>query len=59
MEVPTHPHEPVVRRFERARPNQMWQSDLFTFQLKRENRRVYVVAFLDDHSRFVAATEFP
>jgi len=48
VEVPTHPHEPVVRRFERARPNQMWQSDLFTFQLKRENRRVYVVAFLDD-----------
>lgn len=47
----THP-EPV-RRFERARPNQLWQTDLFTFILKRQNRRVWLVAFLDDHSRFV------
>jgi hypothetical protein len=31
----------------------MWQTDLFTFVLKRQNRRVYLVAFLDDHSRFV------
>ena len=38
---------------ERARPNQLWQTDLFTFVLKRQNRRVYLVAFLDDHSRFV------
>jgi transposase InsO family protein len=52
-EVPTRPHAPVERRFERATPNQMWQSDLFTFVLKRENRRVYLVVFLDDHSRFV------
>ena len=50
----TRPHpEPAARRFERARPNQLWQSDLFTFLLKRENRRVHLVAFLDDHSRFV------
>jgi hypothetical protein len=42
-----------VVRFERARPNQLWQTDLFTFMLKRQNRRVYLVAFLDDHSRFV------
>jgi hypothetical protein len=42
-----------VRRFERARPNQLWQTDLFTFVLKRQNRRVYLVAFMDDHSRFV------
>ena len=33
--------------------NQLWQTDLFTFILKRQNRRVYLVAFLDDHSRFV------
>ncbi len=31
----------------------MWQTDLFTFMLKRQNRRVYLVAFLDDHSRFI------
>jgi transposase InsO family protein len=29
------------------------QTDLFTFVLKRQNRRVYLVAFLDDHSRFI------
>jgi hypothetical protein len=52
-EVATRPHPDKVRRFERARPNQLWQTDLFTFILKRHNRRVYLVAFLDDHSRFV------
>ena len=36
-----------------ARPNQLWQTDLFTFVLKRQNRRVYLVAFMDDHSRFL------
>jgi transposase InsO family protein len=51
--VPTRPHEPKVTSFERARPNQLWQTDLFTFVLKRQNRRVYLVAFLDDHSRFL------
>jgi transposase InsO family protein len=53
VEQPTTAHEPPVRSFERARPNQLWQTDLFTFVLKRQNRRVYLVAFLDDHSRFV------
>jgi len=52
-ETATRPHEPPVRHFERARPNQLWQTDLFTFVLKRQNRRVYLVAFLDDHSRFI------
>ena len=52
-EVPTRPHPDKVRRFERARANQLWQTDLFTFILKRQNRRVYLVAFLDDHSRFI------
>jgi transposase InsO family protein len=54
-EAPTRPHDPPVRHFERARPNQLWQSDLFTFVLKRQNRRVYLVAFLDDHSRFLVS----
>jgi transposase InsO family protein len=49
----TKPHAPPVKRFERSRPGAMWQSDLFTFVLKRQNRRVYLVAYLDDHSRFV------
>jgi hypothetical protein len=46
-------HAPPVHRFERAAANQLWQTDLFTFMLKRQNRRVYLVAFLDDHSRFL------
>jgi len=52
-EVPTSPHPEAIHHFERARPNQLWQSDLFTFLLKRENRRAYLVVFLDDHSRFI------
>jgi hypothetical protein len=54
-EVATHPHADKVRQFERAKPNQLWQTDLFTFILKRQNRRVYLVAFLDDHSRFIVS----
>lgn len=52
-ETPTKPHPDHVRRFERARPSELWQTDLFTFILKRQNRRVYLVAFMDDHSRFI------
>lgn len=54
-ELPTKPHPPEVHRFERARPNQLWQTDLFTFILKRQNRRVYLVGFMDDHSRFITS----
>jgi len=52
-EVATRPHPHQVRSFERAKPNQLWQTDLFAFCLKRQNRRVYLVAFMDDHSRFL------
>ena len=52
-EQPTRRHPDKVRTFERAAPNQLWQTDLFTFMLKRQNRRVYLVAFMDDHSRFI------
>jgi transposase InsO family protein len=52
-EAPTRPHPDHVRSFERAKPNQLWQTDLFTFMLKRQNRRVHLVAFLDDHSRYI------
>ncbi|MBK7861700.1 MAG: IS481 family transposase [Archangiaceae bacterium] len=51
-ELPKMP--PPERRFERAEPNQLWQSDIFTFLLRR-HQRVYVTAFMDDHSRFVVA----
>jgi transposase InsO family protein len=52
-DVPTNPHPDKVRRFERATPNQLWQTDIFTFVLKRQNRRVFLVGFMDDHSRFI------
>ena len=53
VERRNHPDKP--RRFERAKANQLWQTDLFTFVLKRQNRRVHMVAFMDDHSRFVVS----
>jgi transposase InsO family protein len=52
-EEPSHPHPDKPREFERAKPNQLWQTDLFTFMLKRQNRRVHMTAFMDDNSRFV------
>ena len=57
--------EPVVRRpkrnpgkprfFERATPNQMWQSDIFCFRLGGSN--AYLIAFLDDYSRFIVGID--
>jgi transposase InsO family protein len=52
-EEPSHRHPDKPREFERAKPNQLWQTDLFTFILKRQNRRVHMTAFMDDHSRFI------
>jgi transposase InsO family protein len=49
---PTAAREQPERRFERAQPNELWQSDIFTFLLRR-HERLYLAAFLDDHSRFV------
>ena len=46
-------HPDRIRRFERSRANELWQTDLFTFVLKRQNRRVHLVGFMDDYSRFM------
>jgi transposase InsO family protein len=43
------------RRFERARPGQLWQSDITSFVLRRHSLRVYLTVFLDDCSRYVVA----
>ena len=51
--VSTRPHPPKERRFERSKPGELWQTDLFTFMLKRQRRRVHLVAFMDDVSRFI------
>ena len=45
---------PQVRRFERSVPNALWQIDIFTFELKRMYR-VYLVAIIDDHSRYIVS----
>jgi transposase InsO family protein len=52
-EVLTKAHPDHIRHFERAKANELWQTDLFTFVLKRQNRRVHLVGFMDDHSRFI------
>ncbi len=49
----TRPNPPKPQRFERSRPNDLWQTDLFSFVLKRQRRRVHLVAYMDDHSRFI------
>jgi transposase InsO family protein len=41
-----------VRHFERALPNELWQTDIMSFMIKGQYR-VYVIGFMDDHSRFI------
>jgi transposase InsO family protein len=43
------------KRFERARPNELWQTDIFQFTLTRQNRKVYMTAYMDDHSRYIVS----
>lgn len=43
------------RFFERSTPNQMWQSDIFCFRLGGNN--AYLIAFIDDYSRFIVGIE--
>lgn len=42
----------VVRRFERSQPNQLWQVDI-TMWTMAKGQKVYLIAFMDDHSRYV------
>jgi len=46
---------PQPRCFERATPNQLWQTDIFTFRLGGKN--AYLIGFLDDHSRYVVGLD--
>ena len=46
---------PLPRRFERASPNQLWQTDITSLVLPRHGARVYLTVFLDDHSRYVVS----
>lgn len=45
----------MVRRFERAKPGSLWQSDITSFVLTRHGTRVYLTVFLDDYSRYVVS----
>jgi transposase InsO family protein len=42
-----------VRRFERARPMQLWQSDITQMTVGQHSMRVYLTVFMDDHSRYI------
>src|SRR5512139_314414 len=51
-------HPPNITRprfFERSTPNQLWQSDIFTFRLG--GRYAYLIGFIDDYSRYVVGLE--
>jgi transposase InsO family protein len=51
-------HRPNITRprfFERSTPNQMWQSDIFTFRLG--GRYAYLIGFIDDYSRYMVGLE--
>jgi transposase InsO family protein len=43
---------PVVGRFERGAPNELWQMDLKAPIRLADQRKVYPVGLLDDHSRY-------
>jgi transposase InsO family protein len=51
--APRREAEREVKEIKRSRPGELWQSDLFTFTLHRNGRKVHMVAFLDDYSRFI------
>ena len=57
IEPPPKPRRNLVRPrfFERATPNQMWQTDIFTFRLG--GRYAYLIAFMDDYSRFIVGAD--
>ena len=42
-----------VRRFERAKPMQLWQSDITQMTVGAHSMRVYLTVFMDDHSRYI------
>ena len=44
-----------ARRFERAKPGALWQSDITSFVLTRYSTRVYLTVFLDDFSRYIVS----
>jgi len=49
-------HNPCRPRFfERKEPNQLWQTDIFTFRLGGNN--AYLIGFIDDFSRYITGMD--
>jgi transposase InsO family protein len=57
VQSPSKPRRNLTRPrfFERATPNQMWQTDIFTFRLG--GKYAYVIGFMDDYSRFMVGAD--
>jgi transposase InsO family protein len=47
--------DPKPRFFERSTPNQLWQTDIFTFRLAGKN--AYLIGFIDDYSRYLVGLQ--
>jgi len=46
------------RRFQRSKPNDMWQIDIAGVETVGHLKQVYLIALLDDCSRFVVAAQY-
>lgn len=45
-------------KFERSQPNDLWQIDIAGVQTVGHLDKLYLIALLDDHSRFIVAAEY-
>jgi len=45
-------------KFERSKPNDLWQIDIAGVQTIGHLGKLYLIALLDDHSRFIVAAEY-
>lgn len=45
-------------KFERLKPNDLWQVDIAGVQTVGHLEKVYLIALLDDHSRFIVSAEY-
>ena len=45
-------------KFERSRPNDLWQIDIAGVQTIGHLEKLYLIALLDDHSRFIVSAEY-
>jgi transposase InsO family protein len=53
--VPRRKRKEIVRRFERSKPGELWQTDITSYVLTRSRVRVYLTVFLDDFSCYVVS----